>query len=326
MGGSANPRSPEWVIAEVALPAKNPPTMRALLAATTVCIGGCASYDMLQAPPGVAETVAVSVSTAAKGNPNFVQIYPIPASSTFIVASLNAQPGAAQAAGAMGAAGGAVGGMAGLAVAAAGFSEAKEAIRLAIAGSEQNLTVDMAALTRPILEERINTLGAQRELQLGTGGPAKGVPSLSLLPYVVMAFVSRTEARPFVFVDATLNDARGSEIWEARYIGTTTQARTLVGSNGWTAESGRAFRAAVDEAAAHALTVAVRDFSGRLSRSDARDAVVRTRLAAMADLPTEWRARVIESNDKTLVLVTKAAGGPWFGGVYNIPRELVERW
>lgn len=288
--------------------------LRLLIALTLLCIGGCASYNMVEAPPKAKQAIEVRVSSSAKSNPNFVQIYPLPESSTFILVRLDAQSNVA---------GTVVGGVAGLAIAAGGFSASKDRVREAIIGSEKYLMVDMAALTSAIVEAKIKELAVGNELRIGTGAAAKGTQSLSLLSYVVLAYVSPSMVRPFVFVDAVLNDENGSEVWEARYIGTTNEVRTLTGDKGWSADSGKPLRDGVAQAAEHALSTAVRDFAGKLPRADVRDAVIVTRLFMYAEREFSWPVSLVESNDKTVVFVTKDKGGPWYGGIYSLPKESV---
>lgn len=292
--------------------------LRLFVVLTLLSVGGCATAIMMEAPPRTKQTIEVYVSTSAKSNPNFITIYPLPESSMFIAANPNAQPNVDV----LGPVGGAVGAVAGLAIAARGFSEAKDRVREAIAGNERNLMVNMVALTSDMLGAKIKEIAAGNELRIGTGASAKGTPSLSLLPYVVLAYVSKTALRPFVFLDAVLKDENGSEVWEARYIGTTNEDRTLVGDNGWSSNSGKPLRDGVAQATEYALSTAVRDFAGKLSRANARDVVLRTRLVLLADNEVDWSVRLIESNDKTIVFVTKAVGGPWFGGIYSLPKEL----
>lgn len=209
-----------------------------------------------------------------------------------------------------------------MAIAAGGYGAAKDRVREAIAGNERNLTVDMVALTSAIVDAKINELAVGNALRIGTGAPAKGTQSLSLLPYVVLAFDSPSTVRPFVFVDAVLKDENGSAVWEARYIGTTNEARALVGDNGWSSNSGKSLRDGVAQATDHALSTAVRDVSGKLPRVDVRDVVLRTRLFLYADREFDWPVRLIESNDKTIVFVPNNRGGPWFGGIYSLPKEF----
>jgi hypothetical protein len=286
--------------------------LRPFVVLTLAGLGGCASYDLTEAPPKAKQATEVRVSSAAKSNPNFIQIYPLPESSTFILVRLDAQSNAV---------GSVVGGVGGLAVAAGGYSAAKDRVREAIAGNENSLAVDMVALTNAIVDAKIKEAGVGNEMRIGTGAAAKGTQSLTLQPYVVLAFVSASTARPFVFVDAVLKDEKGSELWEARFIGTTMEARALVGDGSWSSNSGKPLRDGVAQAADYALSTAVRDFSGKLPRADARDAVLRTQLFLYAEREFDWPVRLIESNDKAIVFVPNAKGGPWFGGIYSLPRE-----
>lgn len=176
--------------------------LRLFVLLISLSLGGCATYNMMEAPPRAKQTIEVHVLSSAKSNPNFVQIYPLPESSTFILPRLDmgqVEGTAAVAAGVLG-----------MAIVAGGYSAAKDRIREAIAGNERNLTVDMVALTSAILDAKIKEVAVGNELRIGTGASAKGTPSLSLLPYVVLAYVSASTLRPFAFVDAVLKDENGS--------------------------------------------------------------------------------------------------------------------
>jgi hypothetical protein len=288
--------------------------LRLLIALTLLGVGGCASYNMVEAPPKPKQTIEVRVSSSAKSIPNFVQMHPLPESSTFILVRLDAQSDSA---------GVVAGGVAGLAIAAGSFASAKERVREAITGNERNLMVDLVALTSATVDAKIKELAVGNELRIGAGAVAKGTQSLSLLSYVVLAYVSTSLVRPFVFVDAVLNDENGSEVWEARYIGTTNEVRTLTGDKSWSADSGKPLREGVAQAAEHALSTAVRDFSGKLPRADVRDAVIVTGLFVYAEREFSWPVKLVEANDKTIVIVTKDRGGPWYGGIYSLPKEFV---
>lgn len=77
----------------------------------------------------------------------------------------------------------------------------------------------------------------------------------------------------------------------------------------------------------HALSTAIRDFAGKLPRDNVRDVVLRTQLFLYSDLfdkngAINWPVRLIETNDKTIVFVTKERGGPWYGGIHSLPKEF----
>lgn len=278
----------------------------------SLCVAGCATINMAEAPPRAKQTTDVHVLTSAKSNPASTIIYQVPESSTFIAVRVNVSRSAADV----------VGGLVGLAIAAGQFSDAIDWTRDAIKGNERNLTVNMAELASSILGAKIKELAAGNELRIGTDASAKGTPSLSLLPYVVLGYISDSELRPFVFVDAVLKDESGSEIWQTRYIGSTKEDRTLTGDNGWSSSSGKLLREAVARATEHALDTAVRDLAGKLPRASATDALLKTQWPVSVFNTRDWRGRLIESNDRTIVFIPEFGG--ILAGVYSIPKELAE--
>ena len=284
-----------------------------VVALILTCYGGVAASQGAVDPPSTKQATDIHVSASAKTNPNAGIILHVPDSSTFIAVRPNISRGAEV-----------VGGIVGLAMVSAGYSEAMDWARDAIKGNERHLTINMVALTSSTLETRIRERAAGNDLRFVASAPSKGARSLSILPYVVLAYVSESALRPFVFLDAVLNDENGAEIRRERFVASASENRALTGDSGWTSGSGKPLAAAVAQALEHVLDLAVRDFTGKLNRASAKCASFKAQWPAVAINVLDVPGDLVEADDKAIIFVP-GRHLPWSRGVYSIPKAFAER-
>ena len=274
-----------------------------------MALGGCATFDRTIAPPDAKRTVEIFVSndfpSGATDMP--IGVYQVPDSRLYISGQQR------------GHAAGMAFGLIGLAI-VQGTSEARG--KQLVGGSEAQLKPELVAATSKMLTEKIKHFGYENKLKVVDSQPRSGAHTLTLIPYVVLTFVTDRMSRPFVIVKASLNDSGGAEIWSSRYISTIKGHRPLDGDDSWGHEGGKPLRETAAQALDIALEVMVLDLVGKLPRSTARNVKLRAQYAFVQqelDLP----GKLVESNENRVVFVPQIGDAVVFSGVNIFPKDLV---
>ena len=283
---------------------------RAFFVVAVLALGGCATFDRTSAPPDAKQTTAMFVSSdfpsGASDMP--IGVYQVPDSRLYISGHQR------------GHAAGAAFGLIGMAIVHGTSADRGKQL---VGGSEAQLRPELVAATTRMLDEKIRQLGYGKSLTVADAPPASGVHSVSLIPYVVLTFVSDRMSRPYVILKASLKDSGGSEIWWSRYISTLKDDRPLDGDDGWSRDGGKPLREAVGRALDSALDVMVRDLVGQLPRAAAKEVKLKARYAfVQQDL--ELPGKLVESNDNRVVFVPQIGDVVVFAGVNIFSRDLVQ--
>jgi hypothetical protein len=284
--------------------------LRILVLFASLGLGGCATFDRMSPPPEAKQQINISVSTELPSRMSEMPtgVYQIPDSVTY-VSGHQTGAGIDVLFGALGV----------LIAHAANESKAKGML----AGVESKLKPDMTASTKALLVAKINEHRLEKAMAVVDGPPAKGATSVSLLPYVVLTYVSDTVARPFVVLKASARDASGSEIWWSRYISAVKETRPLAGENGWSGNDGQPFKQAVMRALASATDVAVRDIGGKVNRSASKDVKLKAKYVFMQE-DYELAGKLVERNGNTVVFIPQIGDVVVFAGVNIFEKDLVQ--
>ena len=94
-------------------------------------------------------------------------------------------------------------------------------------------------------------------------------PTVSIVPYVVITFVTETEIRPSVFLKATLRRP-GQSARTSVYVCCVTQALPVAGDNGLTASGGAPLKAMLAHQLETAVGVMLQDLSGAYARDESK--------------------------------------------------------
>jgi hypothetical protein len=284
---------------------------RILLAIAVVLLGGCATsnFDRMNPLPEHKQKIAVSVSSSRPWHhelPNGV--YQIPDTRIYLSGHQRGRPAGISAARA-------------LVLHSAGQSRGKELV----GGAGSALKTDLVTATNAVLADKIKQHGVERAFMVAEGTVTKDAHSLSVLPYIVLTFVSETKARPFVVLRASLRDAGGKEIWIwwSRYVSVVNDDRPLTGDDSWSKENAKALREAVASALDSAVDVLARDLTGKLARSLAKDVKLKGRYAFMSN-DIELAGKLVGTDEKEVIFIPQISDHAVFAGINIFPKDLVQ--
>lgn len=283
---------------------------RILFALMMLVLGGCASFDRMSPPPEQKQGMAVSVSETLPSTMSEMPIgvYQVPESRVYISGHQRGQAASM---------------MFGLLGAAIAHGANQERGKGLVGESEKSFKYDLVTAANGILAGKIKQHGGQKAFMTPDGKPAKGGHNLSVIPYVVLTFVSDDMARPFVVLKASLQDPAGTEVWWSRYVSVVNQDRPLTGNDGWSRDDGKPLKEAVARALDDAADALVRDVTGKLPRSVARDVQLKARYVFVQqelDLP----GKLVESDGRSVIFIPKIGDVVVFAGVNIFPRDMVK--
>jgi len=169
------------------------------------------------------------------------------------------------------------------------------------------LRVDMPAAAQRVLAERLARADRDRFAVTGASDA-----TIEITPYLVVTTTGEDRMRPWVFVKAVLKDTGGAEKWKTRYMVSLGEPRPLEGANGWITGDGSSLRSAVDQGLQTAITLLMRDASGRLPRHTGHDVKIKTQWPWSKEA-FEFNAEILEETTDKITFVAKVIDGPASG-------------
>jgi hypothetical protein len=134
----------------------------------------------------------------------------------------------------------------------------------AVKYSQQALQISLTTLAPAVLRTLLesSTFAAGYTLEQDPSAPV-----LSIGGDIVLMFETESRIRPFVVLNATLTEPRGTRVlWAMRYAASVGAPRALTGDEGWTVDGGAALRAVVSLEMQRALAVMFTDISSPFVR------------------------------------------------------------
>jgi hypothetical protein len=136
----------------------------------------------------------------------------------------------------------------------------------AVGSAQDALQIDAAALATEVTQKVLESERFSRKLALATNADH---PSLSVLPFVAITFVSDTEVRPYVVLKATLQaGTSGGATRTTRYFCCEGRPAPLTGDNSLTANNGEALKQLVASEMETAINVLFSDVVSPYPRND----------------------------------------------------------
>ena len=267
-------------------------------------LGGCATYDMLKAPPAVDKPIAVAVAAdGASGWSDLpIGVYRVPNTDVIIAGH--------QSGGGIGMLFGIVGVVAEDAIeTSAGHDKVKDQLAA--------LTIDLKPQAAMLARAAV---ASGRYGTVFTATPAPDSPVLSITPYTVITYVNDTDVRPYVIVKAELKG--GGQKWSTRYIASHGAPLPLSGANSLTADGGAALKAATARDLERAIAVMLDDVANRHPRDGKTMVYVETGFPFLRQRMAITGDKLGE-DDATVVFAPKVADAIVFAGIDIIDKAVV---
>ncbi len=218
--------------------------------AVTLCLGGCATFEMTTAAPRLPAPLAVQYSPEPFGADDVpIGVYKVPGSQALIAGRKEVGEEAGMF------------GLLGIAIADANASAAnKEAFKNAEQSLKIKLVPQEIAITSGIVDGSASLSGKF------TMNPTKGGPTLLVTSAVVLSFVDDAQARLYVMLHAKLNSPGTKEQWETRYIVSSGPPRPIAGANSWIETSQTGFQDAIGSNLKRAISFMLADIADPVAR------------------------------------------------------------
>jgi hypothetical protein len=271
--------------------------------ALLMALGGCATYDRMNAPPAPAQPIVLNISGEGASGWNDVTIgtYTVPDSDVVISGYQRGNAGFLF---------GVIGVLAQDAIQSSNGAAAVKNVRNA-------LTLHLAPQTVALTQKAIAS-GAYGQAFSAPGDA--GGPKLTVVPYVVLTFVNDTDVMPYVILKTTLSGT--GHDWTTRYIASSGQPTVLEGENSLTADGGKKLKAALDRDLDWAVKAMLDDIANHRPRDPAHMIYVETGVPFIRQrmgLP----GFELSEDGETLVYVPKVADAVVFSGVFVLDKAAV---
>lgn len=283
--------------------------MAALAAVSMVFASGCASFNKTRPAPKVAsERIQVEYSTGSLSGWSDLPtgVYRVPGSQ--VIVSGHQSNGA-----------GMLFGLIGVAVESA-INSGNGEDRIG-GGGNAALRVNLNEQARTITQSLIDSSAdGQRYVLTDVAGAGR----LRITPAVILSFVNKTDARPYVFLRAELMPTGTSKpIWSTNYVASNGRARTVTGADSWSADNGVALKENLRESLAQAIRVMLADVQHPYPRDPAR---MQTVSIAYPHLPTlgSFSGYVLGEDENYLYFVPKVGDVVTFSGVNIVDKRVTD--
>ena len=276
-----------------------------IVVAASIMLSGCATYNLIKPMPAQSQAIKVVYNTegASGWNDLPIGVYRVPQSQV-IVAGYNRGGGA-----------GFLFGVAGVLIqdavetgaAKSGVKNVQSALQIVVTNQAQSISNSLID-------------SGQFGKAFSTGSPDVA-PVLSVEPYIVVSYVSETEARPFVVLRATLRGPTNNSVWTSRYIASIDKALPMQGDRSLTAEDRALLKAEISKDLETAIKVMLADVASPKVRDESKLIYVESTVPFLKQRLAMVGYEIAE-DDRSVVIAPKVADAVVFSGVHILDKSV----